>query len=247
MDGATKWKMITGEEHGRDNTTILLTIDEHTLGIRKGQWKFIKSKDTFCNAFNYRQSIHLTKRSSQGYRLDWNGWYGPSGAYRKYYQYRTVKRSPAAQALKSMGRKLDDSTIHRHRNRATINCKPHKYPRYRRKCRVQDGCLFNIKHDPCEWHDVSKTYPSILTDMKLEIIRRKRGVIPPLNVREDPNANPKYWGYVWLNWKDYFYSRYMDQSDVDSMRFQHINMTKNVAGFFVRQYMRGRCEQDFRC
>ena len=83
--------------------------------------------------------------------------------------------------------------------------------------------------------------------MKLEILRRKRGVIPPLNVREDPNANPKYWGYVWLNWKDYFYSRYMDQSDVDSMRFQHINMTKNNAGFFVRQYMRNRCEQDFRC
>ena len=95
-------------------------------------------------------------------------------------------------------------------------------------------------------HDVSKTYPTILTEMKLLALKFKRGIIPPLNVREDPNANPKYWGYVWTNWKDYFYSKWMD-TDYDGVKFQHKNKTRNLDGFFVRNYMKQRCETDFRC
>ena len=73
--------------------------------------------------------------------------------------------------------------------------------------------------------------------MKLLLLQYKKGEMPPMNTPEDPNANPKYWGYVWTNWKDYYFSKWLD-NDYDGVKLQHKNMTQNQAGFFVRQYMK---------
>ena len=93
---------------------------------------------------------------------------------------------------------------------------------------------------------MSKTFPKILTEMKLLLLQYKKGEMPPMNTPEDPNANPKYWGYVWTNWKDYYFSKWLD-NDYDGVKLQHKNATQNQAGFFVRQYMKQRCESDSKC
>ena len=68
MDGISKWKMITGEERATDDFEILHNIDQNTMGVRKGPWKFIISElssvlqyskfyCTFCT--NLHKSYHL--------------------------------------------------------------------------------------------------------------------------------------------------------------------------------------------
>ena len=48
MDGISKWKMITGEERATDDFEILHNIDQNTMGVRKGPWKFIISELSFA-------------------------------------------------------------------------------------------------------------------------------------------------------------------------------------------------------
>ena len=44
MDGISKWNMITGKQRSTDNYELIHNINGNTMGIRKGPWKFIRSK-----------------------------------------------------------------------------------------------------------------------------------------------------------------------------------------------------------
>ena len=34
----------------------------------------------------------------------------------------------------------------------------------------------------------------------------EKSAMKPSNMHFDPRADPKYWGYVWTNWKDFEFS-----------------------------------------
>ena len=59
MDGKSKWKMITGEERATDDFEILHNIDQNTMGVRKGPWKFIISEFSFTVFKILHKSYHL--------------------------------------------------------------------------------------------------------------------------------------------------------------------------------------------
>ena len=57
MDGISKWNMITGKQRSTDNFELIHNINGNTMGIRKGPWKFIRSKipESLINLKNMSQ------------------------------------------------------------------------------------------------------------------------------------------------------------------------------------------------
>ncbi|XP_057307730.1 arylsulfatase B-like [Hydractinia symbiolongicarpus] len=69
-------------------------------------------------------------------------------------------------------------------------------------CTKEHGyCLFNIKEDPCEYHDLSKEYPDIFKQMLSRLDEYRKTMVPPRNKNiVDPLSNPKLHNGVWQPW-----------------------------------------------
>jgi len=73
-------------------------------------------------------------------------------------------------------------------------------PKHAGRC-VLGACLFNIAKDPCEFHDVSTTYPHIFKSMMSKLGKYEASMVPPLqNQTADPMANPALHNGVWEPW-----------------------------------------------
>ena len=66
-----------------------------------------------------------------------------------------------------------------------------------------NGCLFNMRQDPCEYKDLSQVNTEIFEELKTKLENYKKEMIPPRYKHdEDPNANPRNHGGVWSPWID---------------------------------------------
>ena len=86
---------------------------------------------------------------------------------------------------------------------------------------MQDWCLFNISNDPCEYHNLASTYPSLVESMKnrLETLSkttvltwveyayydnasdpRNFGPDTPIVPDSHPDAGPTEYQGVWSPW-----------------------------------------------
>ena len=66
-----------------------------------------------------------------------------------------------------------------------------------------NGCLFNMRHDPCEYHDLSQVKNDVFEQLKAKLENYKKEMVPPRYKHdEDPNANPRNHGGVWSPWID---------------------------------------------
>jgi arylsulfatase B len=63
-------------------------------------------------------------------------------------------------------------------------------------------CLFNLRKDPCELHNLSDEQPLMVAALQQLLGSYNATVVPPLNKEADPRSNPKYWNYTWTNWMD---------------------------------------------
>ena len=71
-------------------------------------------------------------------------------------------------------------------------------------CRKKgEPCLFHIPSDPCELKDIASEFPDIVRSMEAALQQFNETAVPILNKHWDPLANPKYWGYNYVNWLDY--------------------------------------------
>ncbi|XP_057307731.1 arylsulfatase B-like isoform X1 [Hydractinia symbiolongicarpus] len=106
----------------------------------------------------------------------WDGWYPPPQSHRKT---KTVNYKPLA---------------------ASVQCG--KAPVNVTHCTRKHGyCLFNIKEDPCEYHDLSKEYPDIFKQMLARLDEYRMTMVPPRNNKTvDPLSNPKLHNGVWKPW-----------------------------------------------
>lgn len=107
-------------------------------------------------------------------------------------------------------------------------CNPEKKP-----------CLFNIKWDPCEYHNLADFMPNTLKVMidRLKFYYRKS--TPPVYPQADDNANPDNHGGVWSPWRDkpdidqtmndYVYPN----SYYDSPKLSPSNPSKNQLDLFM--------------
>ena len=107
-------------------------------------------------------------------------------------------------------------------------CNPEKKP-----------CLFNIKWDPCEYHNLADFMPNTLKVMidRLKFYYRKS--TPPVYPQADDSANPDKHGGVWSPWRDkpdidqtmndYVYPN----SYYDSPKLSPSNPSKNQLDLFM--------------
>ncbi|XP_059177495.1 arylsulfatase J-like isoform X2 [Physella acuta] len=72
---------------------------------------------------------------------------------------------------------------------ASVNCQPEKAP-----------CLYHLRDDPCEYHNLAPTFPGIVKQLMLRLEVYRRTMIPPANKPIDPNGNPQLHGGVWTPW-----------------------------------------------
>ena len=63
-------------------------------------------------------------------------------------------------------------------------------------------CLFNIKDDPCEYHNLAGTEPDIVEMLMEKLEAHNQTAVPPKNQPRDKNADPKYFDGVWTSWMD---------------------------------------------
>jgi hypothetical protein len=74
----------------------------------------------------------------------------------------------------------------------TYECDPAKSP-----------CLFDLANDPCEYRNLAKQHPQVVSELLGRLERFKKTAVPVRNKRADPRSNPKLWGYMWTNWMDF--------------------------------------------
>ena len=85
----------------------------------------------------------------------------------------------------------------------SVNCSglPPSEPTF---CDEEHGaCLFNIKDDPCEFKDMSKTEPQVFQRLKNRLEEYRKSMVPPRNnMTIDPLSNPKLHNGVWTSWRE---------------------------------------------
>ena len=82
-----------------------------------------------------------------------------------------------------------------------IYCSPP--PSTIRSCDGSTGnlCLFNLKNDPCEYHDLSASNPHIYQFMLNRLKFYNESMVPSRrNTYRDPLADPKLHNGVWEPW-----------------------------------------------
>ena len=68
---------------------------------------------------------------------------------------------------------------------------------------LRNPCLFDIREDPCEYHNLADSSPQVVQELLHLLHRFNETAVPPLNTQSDPRSNPKYWNYTYTNWADY--------------------------------------------
>ncbi|XP_060530533.1 arylsulfatase I-like isoform X2 [Cylas formicarius] len=177
LDGISMWNTLTNNvDSGRSE--ILLNINQITgeAGLRVGDYKII------------------TGRSND---IIWDGWFGPSGR-NGTYDLNLIETSAAYQALKSVKMAVALEEITTIRANATVSCSNLN----KTSCQQSDVCLYNIKTDPCEFLNLADTDADILESMVTRLQEYNATSLPPQNVADDPNADPRLHQHVWSIWGD---------------------------------------------
>lgn len=110
---------------------------------------------------NYINIFPVSMTAGTTYGGTWDGWYGPSGrgdrVGQKYDMYE-VMSSLAGRAVSRVGTPLAPAIIQTLRNEAEVICDSLSVYAHveRYECKpLKAPCLFNIRNDPCEQHNLA--------------------------------------------------------------------------------------------
>lgn len=142
-------------------------------------------------------------KGASPYQGQWDGWYGPSG--RNYeYNISDVIHSLSGVAIQKLGLLPDKSKIVALRNQATIKCSDDITEK---KCdSTKEPCLYNIREDPCEVHNLAEDFPDLLKELLERMESINKTALPPGNKPLDPRADPRYWSNTWTDFGDFISS-----------------------------------------
>lgn len=181
IDGLNIWDSLSQDKLS-PRTSILHNIDESwQMGsITVGDFKVIKG--------------------ASPYEGQWDGWYGPSG---RNYQYNVtdVINSVSGVAIQKLGIMPKTNKIIELREQATLTC-PNTITK--KNCdSTKAPCLYNIKKDPCELHNLAEELPDMLKELLEKMETIKKTAVPASNKPIDPRADPRYWSNTWTNFGDF--------------------------------------------
>ncbi|CAG2102209.1 unnamed protein product, partial [Medioppia subpectinata] len=74
---------------------------------------------------------------------------------------------------------------------ASINCKPDI-----------DLCLYDVRSDPCEYHNVANKYPQVVKLLWNKLLTINETAVNPGTKPSDPSCDPALHNYAWSCWRD---------------------------------------------
>lgn len=191
IDGINQWDHLTGKAAHSPRKEVLLNIDEvkGDEAIIVGNWKLVK----------------ILKATTE--------FGGSTGREDEYnYNMSSVVATTTHQILNSYSNKTNEDTnktthqFWRIRNHAKIDkhCKnrindtnnengPHA------KC-FQEGCLFRINEDHCEFKDLSKKRVEVVSKLRRKLVKYRKALVKQMTNIYDPNSDPKYFHNYWSPW-----------------------------------------------
>ncbi|XP_044014372.1 arylsulfatase B isoform X2 [Aphidius gifuensis] len=182
IDGLDVWDSLNNDKPPA-RRTIVHTIDgnpQYFASVTRDNMKIIKGSN---------------------YQGKWDGWY-ESSTWNWPYNVDAVVQSQAGRAVASLGFSITPQAVFKLRKESQINCG--KKDSTLRECYPQRSpCLFDIDLDPCELNNLAVKRPDLLESMLRELHRWNSTVVPPRNVKPNPNANPSFWNHLWTNFGDY--------------------------------------------
>ncbi|GAB6025102.1 hypothetical protein CHUAL_010534 [Chamberlinius hualienensis] len=182
IDGINMWDSIS---RGTPSpiTEILHNIDDVRIAsaIRSGDYKLVSG-------------------TTHGGHYD--GWFGPP----KYYiniphSYSNIKNTRLNFELNEF-QHLDYIHYKNVMSESVIDCGSSEIPPNATIHCISSPCLYNIRDDPCEYYNIADEQPEVVTQLMDRLDWYRSTAVPQLNKPNDPEANPKYHGYVWVPWKD---------------------------------------------
>ena len=72
---------------------------------------------------------------------------------------------------------------------ATTNCYSKQHP-----------CLFDVVHDPCEYHNLAAEHADIVKKLEDKLKVYEKNMVAPRNQKYDPRSSPKLHGGAWVPW-----------------------------------------------
>lgn len=176
--GKSQWRALSENLSG-PRTEMLHNIDPigGDWGLRVGDMKLVFGKG-------------ITKKNS--------GWYRPSSQEQSFYETVNNFTSPLVPILQELGRTgiMRNGTKFSH---PTVHCGPN----VTNVCETWiKPCLFNIKYDPCEYHNLANQYPHVVDAMLKTLQYYNSTAVPPRNKPIDPQAFPSKHDGVWVPWKN---------------------------------------------
>ncbi|XP_063824164.1 arylsulfatase B-like isoform X2 [Ostrinia nubilalis] len=184
IDGINQWDSIVqdGESSRRD---VLLTLEDNDLNrfasYRAGDYKIVIGNVTGMNNDYYGEKFIINKKALPAY-------------------YPALKSCEVARVFERMGIVLDYNEVLSMRNATVIKQEDKVKDRTLCVPTPRRGCLFNVRRDPIESHDLwDKEHKVAVTLTKrvlgLWAMQDKRG---PTNIQVQ--ADPANFDYVWTPW-----------------------------------------------
>ncbi|CAG2162866.1 unnamed protein product [Oppiella nova] len=187
--GQSQWKTLSYDRPS-PRSELVHNVDPiwNVSAIRSGDWKLI-------------QGLVFP---------DWSEWYPPfggvpdldnDGTYHSNFQsLRNLHRFSCLsyQVLKDMDRHPDYDIL---RDgildcgvkpvNASTNCRPDI-----------DLCLYDVKADPCEYHNVADKYPEVVKELWHKLLAINQTAVTPGTKPSDSTCDPVLHDYAWSCWRD---------------------------------------------
>ncbi|XP_023245172.1 arylsulfatase I isoform X2 [Copidosoma floridanum] len=186
IDGLDSWEALARDQESLRRVT-LHNIDDlrGAAAVAVDDWKLIKGTT---------------------YGGKWDQWYGPSGREYPYDVASVIEGCPAAKALKRLGMDLSRSKVLELRASATLECGLVQTADVTESepCNpLKSPCLFNIRQDPCERHNLASQHPDVVKNLTNELSKLNATAIPPGNLPWNSRGDPSLWEHTWNNFGDY--------------------------------------------
>ncbi|CAG2176181.1 unnamed protein product [Oppiella nova] len=188
--GKSQWSVLSNNELPV-RTEIIHNVDSliNISAIRWYDWKLI-------------QNPKLVVYERSGLWVRTLG-YQNNGLNREFLQSLQSKdrvNSKSYKVLRQMNRRPDYEVL----KESVVECEPHEPTDPANNDCTTELCLFNIRHDPCEYHNlIGETDPQFVKFLWQKLIAFNETSVPPLTVHSiDPRSDPKLHNNTWINWLD---------------------------------------------
>lgn len=179
IDGIDMWDLLNKPDQ-RQQIRVLIHNNDNFVSFVSGNYKYVMWSSGI-GSLNYWPG-HFIQHDCQNNKL-------------KYSYYNDVNATITANSLQQFNKyPLSEDFMRTMKSSSSISCNG-VVPNF--CCPWIFPCLFDIKNDPCEHHNLAFVRPIMLTILRAQAIFLKRVTRQARNQRTDCSSNPKYNDGLW--------------------------------------------------